>query len=163
MSLKLDPVTVAPPTPQVAPVVDRCAGLTWAASLGVVCNSDTFATAPARVAVAVVPAASEATDSAPGQAAPDEDAPAAGATFSGSGLTTLGFGSTTGRLLRAAREIPAEAGKAFELLFRFASKYRLTSTGEGWEVTKFKDVMSENRTQASGVKAVGVELMLPFQ
>jgi hypothetical protein len=39
----------------------------------------------------------------------------------------------------------------------------LRSTEDGWDVTRFKDVTSENRTQSSGVKALGVELLFPFQ
>jgi hypothetical protein len=38
----------------------------------------------------------------------------------------------------------------------------MRSGEEGWEVYKFSDVTSENRTQ-SGMKNLGVELLFPFQ
>jgi hypothetical protein len=167
MSYNLDPVSAD--APQKAPsLVDRCAGLTWATSLAARCNSGPFALlppAPPAASVEAVPAVAEATDSAQRKADFAENVAAGGETFSGFSLPILGSAGTDARLLRAAsaNEVPAESGKTLDLLFRFASKYRLSNTEEGWAVTRFKDVTSENRTQASGVKAVGVELLFPFQ
>jgi hypothetical protein len=162
--MKLDPVVpvAAPAVEKVAPVVDRCSGRNWAAALAAACRADTWASITAAPRVTEAAPAAESDDTVTAQSQPDENAPASGETFSGFGLPTVGSLSTA-RLLRAAREVPVQAGKAVDALFRFASKYRLRNTEDGWEVTRFKDVMSENRTQASGVKAMGVELMLPFQ
>ena len=109
------------------------------------------------------PSVADTADNSQRKADGIENVAAPGETFSGFSLPVLGSPGTEGRLLRTESEVPAEAGKTLDLLFRFASKYRLRNTDEGWGITRFKDVTSENRTQSSGVKAVGVELLFPFQ
>ena len=55
------------------------------------------------------------------------------------------------------------AEKIVDLNLRFGSKYRMRNGDEGWEVYKYKDVTAENRLPSAGTKAVGVELLVPFQ
>ena len=166
MSYKLDPVT-SPGSPKAPALVDRCSGLTWAASLAAACGSAAFGSTIVARATASEPVVmrAEVPEAAVLQRRAEvlESASASAESFTGFALPTLGSGVNDGRLLRAAKEVPAEAGKTLDLLFRFASKYRLRNTDDGWDVTRFKDVTSENRTQASGVKALGVELLFPFQ
>jgi len=166
MSYKLNPVATSG-SPKAAPLIDRCSGLTWAASLAAACGSAAFGSTIAGRAIAAEPTSTvveprEAAVVQRSSEAPESTA-APGEAFTGFALPTFGSPSTDGRLLRAAKEVPAEAGKTLDLLFRFASKYRLRNTENGADVIKFKDVMSENRTQSSGVKALGVELLFPFQ
>jgi hypothetical protein len=165
LSLKLDPVP-APVAQKVAPIIDRCSGRTWAGSIAGVCGADALAASaqPARLAEAAPAGELPATPAETAERTPEESSVASGQTFSGLSLPAIGSLSATSSLLRsAAREVPVQAGKALDLLIRIAPKYRLLNTEDGWDVTKFKDVTSENRTQASGVKAVGVELLFPFQ
>ena len=164
LSYKLDPVP-ANRSQQAPALVDRCIGLTWSASPGAACGSASFGSALAARASASesARAATRPAELAAVQRDVPESASAPAETFTGFALPALGSASSDGRLLRAARDVPVEAGKTLDLLFRFASKYRLRNTGEGWDVIKFKDVTSENRTQASGVKALAVELLFPFQ
>jgi hypothetical protein len=67
-------------------------------------------------------------------------------------------------LLRSAggKESLIANAKAVDLLFRFGSKYRLRSADDGWELYKFTDPAYESRLQ-NNLKALGVELLFPFQ
>lgn len=161
LSYNLDPRS-APSSEKAHPVVDRCSGLTWAASLAAKCGAQAFAPSPAPAAVAEAAKAREVPDTAAAQ--PEVDEKPSTDAFPEPSLPTLGSASADSRLLReASGKAPAESGKDVDLTFRFASKYRLRNGEEGWDVTRFKDVTSENRTQSSGVKALAVELMFPFQ
>ena len=51
-------------------------------------------------------------------------------------------------------EAPIDGPMAFDVSFRFGSKYRMKSADEGWEVYKFSDVTSENRTQSGAMKNI---------
>jgi hypothetical protein len=169
LSYALDPVNSAA-SQKTLPVVDRCSGLTWAASLAAACGSavpgrPAFAPPPVTPASALIPAELKEPAAAPRRPESSESAPASEIAAYSFELPTLGSPETDARLLRAAsgKEAATDNGKNLDLLFRFASRYRMRNGDDGWEVYKFKDVTSENRTQPSGLKGVGVELLFPFQ
>jgi hypothetical protein len=162
MSYKLDPVT-APASAKTLPIVHRCSGLSWAASLAAGCFAEAAAPVPSPAQPA---AATDAKDVPVAQRRPvAADAYTASETQSSSyALPVLGSPADA-RMLRAAGGKDAYIGsaKAVDLNFRFGSKYRVRSGDEGWDVFKFSDVTSENRTQSTGMKNLGVELLFPFQ
>ncbi|HEV7802152.1 MAG TPA: hypothetical protein VGP15_13840 [Burkholderiales bacterium] len=166
LSYKLDPVN-ARTAQAAAPVVDRCAGLSWAASLATACIPEGWRRAspqaPSDAASALGPTLGPSDAAAQGRPQAPESAPADGG-VSAIELPLLGSQGADARLLRVASgNDPTTGSKSVDLLVRFASKYRLKSTDEGLEVYRFKDVTSENRTQGSGVKGLAVELLFPFQ
>ena len=77
-------------------------------------------------------------------------------------LPLLGSATDT-RVLRMAGGKDALTGnsKTVDLMFRFGPKYRLRSGEESSEIYKFTDVAYE--TRATTTKALGVELLFPFQ
>jgi hypothetical protein len=168
LSYKLDPVN-APATAKTPAIVGRCSGLSWAASLAAACFVDAGASAAVAAAPPPSPAAAapEANEAAVSPRRPDvADTYSAADTPTPSSfeLPLLGSPPRDARLLRAAGGRDSYIGNArpVDLNFRFGSKYRMRSGEEGWEVYKFSDVTSENRTQ-SGMKNLGVELLFPFQ
>jgi hypothetical protein len=78
-------------------------------------------------------------------------------------LPLLGSPGVDARLLRAgAKEALTGSVRTVDLMFRFGSKYRLRSADDGWELYKFTDPAYESRLQ-NNLKALGVELLFPFQ
>jgi hypothetical protein len=164
LSYNLDPVN-APASAKTAPIVDRCSGLSWAASLAAACFVEASARAPVAAAAPQSAVPPETKDRAVAPRRPD--APenySASETAASFELPVLGSPADA-RLLRAAGGRDAYIGnaKAVDLNFRFGSKYRMRSGDEGWELYKWSDVTSENRTQSNGMKNLGVELLFPFQ
>jgi hypothetical protein len=161
LSYQLDPVN-APASPRSLPIVDRCSGLSWAASLAAAC----FVEASARAPLATTPPPAPVPETKDLAAAPRKsgaDSYTATETAASSfELPVLGSPADA-RLLRAAGRDAYGTGKAVDLNFRFGSKYRMRSGEEGWELYKFSDVTSENRTQSNGMRNLGVELLFPFQ
>ncbi len=158
LSYSLDPVRAAD-TERAMPVVDRCSGLTWAASLAAGCIvQETARTAPP---------------------APSDPAAYTGVTASESvvrrgDLVTVGaepapfelpaLGSPGGaRLIKVKDMLAGAANKTVDFLFRFGSKYRMKTGEDGLEVYKWNDVAQESRLPGTSVKNVGVELLFPFQ
>jgi hypothetical protein len=162
LSYKLDPIN-ARTAQAAAPVVDRCAGLSWAASLATACIPEGWRRASPQAPSDAASALGPSDAAAQGRPPAPESAPADGG-VSAIELPLLGSQGADARLLRVASgNDPTTGSKSVDLLVRFASKYRLKSTDEGLEVYRFKDVTSENRTQGSGVKGLAVELLFPFQ
>jgi hypothetical protein len=161
LSYQLDPVN-APASPKSLPIVDRCSGLSWAASLAAAC----FVEASARAPLAATPPPAPVPETKDLAAAPRKsgaDSYTATETAASSfELPVLGSPADA-RLLRAAGRDAYGTAKAVDLNFRFGSKYRMRSGEEGWELYKFSDVTSENRTQSNGMRNLGVELLFPFQ
>ncbi len=166
LSYKLDPIqSAASLTP--TPVVDRCAGLSWAASLAAACIPDGLKRVFAPMLGEPVFTGASSVAAASGRLHGFVAALAAEGPLYAIELPVLGS-PTDERLMRLASDTEvAAASKSGDPLFRFASKYRLGDRlggiGETWSAYKFKDVTSENRTQATGVKAFAVELLFPFQ
>jgi hypothetical protein len=162
LSYQLDPVN-APASAKSVPIVDRCSGLSWAASLAAAC----FVEASARAPLAAIPPPAPVPETKDVAAAPRKS----GAdSYTATETAALSFelpalGSPAdARLLRAAgREAYSGTAKAVDLNFRFGSKYRMRSGEEGSDFYKFSDVTSENRTQSNGMRNLGVELLFPFQ
>lgn len=167
LSYKLD--VKADSVQQGIAAVHRCTGLSWLTSLGA-CGRDLLT----RITPATRPQAEDAQNVAifsmllpsgpeagAGAGAPSKmpDAPAAVE------LPTLGTPSPEPARLRSAGGKDALLGnaKTVDLMFRFGSKYRLRSAEEGWEWYRFTDVAHDNRLKTSGLKALGVELLVPFQ
>lgn len=146
MSYRLD---VRPETAQHVPaVVNRCAGFNWMSSVGA-CGRELLV----RIA--------------PGERSDRGATFESGEVATGAELPTLGTPSSEPRLLRSAggREALIGSSKTADLLFRFGSKFRTKSSEEGgWERWyRFRDTTYDNYVEANGHKAVGVELLVPFQ
>ena len=187
LSYKLDPVQVRE-TAKASPIVNRCSGLTWATSFAAACIAEAAA---ARVASAVAALRAEATPVEPigesgvaGRRANPvehmgesgvagrkvEAAGAAGAYAAAEGgarrseLPALGSPADA-RVIRSAggRENYIANARSVDVSLRLGSKYRMKGGEHGVEVYKFQDVTSENRLHSSGMKNVGIELLVPFQ
>ena len=147
-------------------MVNRCTGLTWAASLATSCIAELAAV---RVVTAV--AARRAEAGAAAESVDEAGAPRTSATYSDAAprryeLPTLA--TPESRVVRAAggREEYIGSARAVDLNVRFGPKYRMRSGDEGWEVYKSNDAATENKLQQNnggGVRQVGVELLVPFQ
>lgn len=135
-----------PAQPAVYGAANRCSGFNWVSSLGA-CTRDLLT----RVSAG-------SRDAAP------ESPPTFEPAVPNSELPTLGV-PVPESILRGAGGKEALIGnaKAVDVLFRFGSKYRLRSAEEGWEWYRFTDVGDEIRRKNSVHKAVGVELLVPFQ
>jgi hypothetical protein len=162
LSYQLDPVN-APASPRSLPIVDRCSGLSWAASLAAACFVEASARAPLAATPPPPAPVPETKDlaAAPRKSGVDSYT-ATEIAASSFELPVLGSPADA-RLLRAAGRDAYGTAKAVDLNFRFGSKYRMRSGEEGWELYKFSDVTSENRTQSNGMRNLGVELLFPFQ
>lgn len=163
LSYNLDPVN-ASQLPKASPIVNRCTGLTWAATLATACIAELTAV---RVVTAVAARRAEAAaaevidDAAPRKAGAYVDA--APRRYE---LPTLG--ASESRVIRAAgsRDDSIGSARAVDFNFRFGSKYRMRNGDEGWETYKFNDATTESKLQQNnggGVRQVGVELLVPFQ
>lgn len=151
--------------------VDRCAGVRWSASLAPSCTFRLSSTSPFDAKNGAVPKfrISEidgATKGLPvvGGASSAAPYPSSESSPMIAELPLLGSPAADTRLLRVAGGKEALTGnvKTIDLMFRFGSKYRLRSGDEGWELYKFSDLASGGRLE-SNVKALGVELLVPFQ
>ena len=136
LSYKLEPKNE--PVREAPSVLGRCAGFNWLTALET-CGRDLIAR--------VLPARSEA-HFAPAAELPDLGAP------------------TPSRFLRSSGGRDALIGnaRAPDLMLRLGSKYRFKSTEDGtWEWYRFHDIAYESYIKNNSFKAVGVELLVPFQ
>jgi hypothetical protein len=62
-----------------------------------------------------------------------------------------------------ARLRPAAAGRAPDVSLRFGSQNRLRVLEESREAARFTDMGYESHVQSNAHKAVGIELLVPFQ
>lgn len=153
---------------QPASQLNRCTGFSWVASIGA-CGRELLARlalvteriahgvpAESDGAVAAVPA----TGSSPVGDAPSRRAEAAPE------LPMLGGAAAETRYLRSAggRDALIGSSRTADLLLRFGSKHRFRSNDEGgWDWYRFNDTAYQNHLENKGHKAVGVELLVPFQ
>jgi hypothetical protein len=81
-------------------------------------------------------------------------------------LPALGGGAPEQRYLRSAggRDALIGSSRTADLLLKFGSKHRLRSSEEGgWDWYRFTDTTYQTHLQNNGHKALGVELLVPFQ
>ena len=144
LTYKLDPR--AETLPQAPSTVNRCAGLNWMTSIGA-CGRELFArVAPLRSADSKAHAL-EPTEVA---AVPD--------------LPSLGVQPAEPRVrFVGGREAVIGSSRTADLMLRLGSKYRSAVEDSGWNAYKFTDMNYESHVQNNGHKAVGVELLVPFQ
>lgn len=145
MSYKLDVGTQRAEQPDV--VVNRCAGLNWMTSIGA-CGREVLSK------IAHVGRGESAASFEPASVPMIAELP------------ELGAPERAPRLLRpgGAKEALLATSKTADLLLRVGSKLRLRGNDEGgWEWYRFTDTTYENHVKNNGHKAVGVELLLPFQ
>ena len=165
LSYQLDPQG-NPHVRSAAPVVDRCAGFSWAASLEALCAR----IVNARAAATIAESAGADAGSLGGRGASEVYA-AGEVAGRGYELPQLGTPPRQSRPVRMAGGKDAYIGsaKSVDVNFRFGSKYRMRSGEDGLEVykfndvTRFKDITTEQRSGSGGVKNVGVELLFPFE
>lgn len=137
----------SPRVVQADTAVSACAGFNWLASIGN-CGRELFT----RIAQ----------NPKPENLAVYEPVPVAGQTE----LPELGQPEFMPRLLRAAggREALLANSRTADLLLRVGSKFRLRGSDEGgWEWYRFTDTTYDNYVKSNGHKALGVELLVPFQ
>ena len=164
LSYKLD---VKRDAVQPAPALfTRCAGFNWVASVGA-CGRDLLARiAPVaeRLAKAVpLPGDTDTASTAP--------APAAETTLAGTDAAPparleapeLPLGLTPPDTTRTLRPVTASS-RAPDLLLRLGSRHRIKSNEEGaLEGGRFLDTTYQSHLYNNGHKALGVELLVPFQ
>lgn len=144
MSYKLD--VRSDRAEQQADVVSRCAGVNWMTSIGA-CGRELFT----RIASGVRAEGSAMLEPAAAFVAE---------------LPELGGTARDLRIFRpgGGREALLATSKTADLLLRLGSKYRVRSSEEGgWEYYRFTDANYESHVKANAHKAVGVELLVPFQ
>jgi len=125
-------------------VVSPCTGLNWVTAIGA-CGRELFS----RVAQ----------NPRPENLAVYESAPAAAT----SELPDLGRASERARSGTGKDALIANS-KAADLLLKVGSKLRGRSSEEGgWEWYRFSDTTYDNYVKSQGHKALGVELLVPFQ
>jgi hypothetical protein len=145
LSYKLDVHTERSQQPEIS--VNRCAGFNWVTSIGA-CGRE------------VLTRITQSTRSQNSATYEPAAAPASGE------LPDLGAPERVPRFLRSGggREALLASSKTADLLLRFGSKYRLRTNDEGgWDYYRFSDTTYENHIKTRGHKAVGVELLVPFQ
>lgn len=129
--------------------MNRCAGFNWMSSIGA-CGRELFARiTPPRAPDGVYSKVSFE----PAEVAAVPDLPALG-------------GYTPEPRIRSAagREALIGSTRSADLMLRLGSKYRFKGAEDGgWDIYKFTDMRYENHVQNNGHKAVGVELLVPFQ
>ena len=126
-------------------VVSPCAGLNWVTAIGA-CGRELFS----RVSQGPRPENLAVFEPAPVAALPE--------------LPELGRPEP--RLLRAGggKEALIANSKAADLLLRFGSKFRTREGSDGgWEWYRFTDTTYDTYVKTNGHKALGVELLVPFQ
>jgi hypothetical protein len=129
--------------------MNRCAGFNWMTSIGA-CGRELFARVSPRLGEGVYSRAGE----------PDAGDPAPSP-----GLPSLGSLVPEPRIRSAGgREALIGSTRTADLLFRLGSKYRVRGNDDGGlDAYKFTDTNYETHVQNKGFKAVGVELLVPFQ
>lgn len=160
LSYKLD---VRTETAQPAPSVNRCAGFHWTSLAG--CGRDLLAKI-APLAERAVRAVSPSADGAPDATGSTSAAPVENVATRADDLPTLGGGAPAQRYVRAAggREALLGSSRSADLQLKFGSKHRLRSSEEGgWDWYRFSDTTYQTHLQNNGHKALGVELLVPFQ
>ena len=128
--------------------MSRCAGFNWMTSIGA-CGRELFA----RISLPRIDGA----DSSGSVFEPSEVAAVPD-------LPTLG--TSAPRIIRSAsgKEAPTGNARSPDLTFRVGSKGRPRGSDDsGWDIYKFTDTTYETHVQNNGHKAVGVELLVPFQ
>ena len=141
LSMSYDLASRSAPARETALPIARCAGFNWLTSLEA-CGRDLVAR--------IVPSR--------GDASPSHYS-------AGSDLPDLGSPGPE-RSLRSSggREALIGNAKAPDILLRLGSKVRMRTNEEGnWEWYKFTDVNYEQHVRNNPLKAVGVELLVPFQ
>lgn len=162
LSYKLD---VRAEAAQPVAAVNRCAGFHWASLAG--CGRDLLARI-APLAERAVRAVSPSTDGAVIVDATGSTSAASveNVAMRGDDLPMLGGGAPEQRYVRAAggREALIGSSRTADLLLKFGSKHRLRSSEEGgWDWYRFNDTTYQTHLQNNGHKALGVELLVPFQ
>ena len=130
--------------------INRCAGFNWMTSIGA-CGRELFGrVAPQRAAEGIY-TRSNAFDPTDVTAVPD--------------LPSLGANAPDPRVRPAGgRDALIGSTRSADLLLRLGSKHRSKGSEEsGWDVYKFTDMKYETHVQNNGHKALGVELLVPFQ
>jgi hypothetical protein len=147
LTYKLDPR--AEPLPQAPTTVNRCAGLNWMTAIGA-CGRELFArVTPARTSDGAY-AKANSFDPTEVAVAPD--------------LPTLGAQPAEPRVRSVSgKETVLGSSRTADLMLRLGSKYRRAVEESGWNPYKFTDMNYESHVQNNGHKAVGVELLVPFQ
>jgi hypothetical protein len=147
LSYKLDPHAEA--LPQAPSPVSRCAGLNWVTSIGA-CGRELFSrVAPTRSADGVY---ARSNSYEPTEVAVAPDLPSLGAQPAEPRVRSVG-----------AREPLIGSSRTADLMLRLGSKYRRALEESGWNAYKFTDMNYESHVLNNGHKAVGVELLVPFQ
>jgi len=162
LSYQLD---VRAETARPAPTVNRCAGFHWASLAG--CGRD-FLTKINPLAPREVRAVSLSTDSTVSSDATGSTSasPVENVAVRADDLPLLGGSAAEQRYIRSAggREALIGSSRSADLLLKFGSKHRLRSSEEGgWDWYRFNDTTYQTHLQNNGHKALGVELMVPFQ
>ncbi|HYC49235.1 MAG TPA: hypothetical protein VED01_27475 [Burkholderiales bacterium] len=136
LTYKLEPKSE--PAREAAAPFGRCAGFNWLTALET-CGKDLIAR--------ILPPRSEA-HFAPVTELPDLGTPAPHRFLKSSG----------------GREALIGNARAPDFMLRLGSKYRFKSTEDGtWEWYRFHDITYESYIKNNSFKAVGVELLVPFQ
>jgi hypothetical protein len=142
MSYKLD--VRSERAEQQAVTVNRCTAFNWMTSIGA-CGRELFS----RIAQVGRP-----------------DGATYEAVTSGVELPELGGPVRDFRLLRSGggKEALIASSKTAELLVRVGAKMRVRNNDDGgWEYYRFTDAKYESHVKANAHKAVGLELLVPFQ
>jgi hypothetical protein len=158
--------------------VDRCSGLNWASWLATSCAGapkTRASAAPSAEAVGATATPERALEALPSSAPPSarraevENYAASESQSRRFELPYLGSPAADARLLRIAgsRDDYPGSARGADVNVRLVSKYRVRgdegSQGYSSQSYRFNDVTTENRTQSSGMKNLGVELLVPFQ
>lgn len=148
-------------------LVTRCTGVTWMAALNA-CGRELLARI-APVGEVITRAVVTSSDAPPTGwmvmgIAPAEPA----ATRSDFDLPALGAtgAPAESRYVRSAggREALIGSSRTADLLLRLGSKHRFKNNEEGgWDMYRFNDTGYQTHLQTNGHKALGVELLVPFQ
>ena len=141
-------VDARPDTTQQAPTaMNRCAGFNWMISIGACGRELLTRIAPARGTEGYYSAATviESVATAP-------DLPSLGTSVAEPRVRSVG-----------GREAVIGSTRSADVLLRLGSQYRLKGNEEGMNAYKFTDANYESHVQNNGHKAVGVELLVPFQ
>ncbi len=160
----------APATPAPA---NRCAALNWMSSIGA-CGRDLLAkiapraertahAEPLEPGVSTVAATGATSDIPVSRVATESPAPRSEALAAiespAPGPREPGYVRST-----SVRDAQAGSSRSPDLLLRIGSKHRFRGNEEaGWDWYRFSDTVYQNHVQNNGHKAVGVELMVPFQ
>ena len=162
LSYKLEPRAESPHT--ATPGANRCGGTNWLSTISA-CGRDFVVSLADRVTKQTI----EGSPTLPGArwtnaSAPMTEAPAQVSEVPA--LPALGQTGPEPRLIRSAggKEALIGSSRSADLLLRLGSKHRFKSNDEGgWDWYRFSDASYNSHLQKNGHKAVGVELLVPFQ